>query len=462
MGLLDNFGNLNEEQTQGLLAAAAQMLQASGPSTRPTGLGQILGGGLGAYQDSTLAARKRKLEEDQAKQIGQLRGLQIQEAQGGLADHDRARQQADALRQFYMGQRTPAAGAPDAGGAVPQGMPAMPGATPSPRPTQGTQPDPYTARMIMAQQLRSAGFHEQADAQEAAALKFKPKFANEPRTVRGPDGKPMLVQMADDGTVRPIEGGYGVAEKLAFQNLGGKTVGLDPYSGATSTSYSHTMAPAESARLNLEREKFNFDRSKEAKPTFNADAGGFISPPSRANPQGLITPLAGFSKPDKPLTESQGKASLFSSRMEKSDQILTSLANKGELNSGGIKRFAEGAGRTLGLGTESFGGSLADTLGTATNWTQSDGQQQVEQAKRDFLSATLRMESGAVIGPKEIMDGDKQYFPQSGDSPAVIAQKAANRRTAIAGMALQAGPGAAKLGVGAKPPAGGWSITKVN
>lgn len=268
MGLLDQFSNLNEDQTQGLLAAAAQMLQQSGPSRTPTSFGQVLGGGMSAYQDSTIAARKRKLEEEQAKQVGQLRGLQIQEAQGGLADHDRARTQADMLRQFYMQQRlgqTPTA-APATAGAAPPMASAMPSGPDSPKvggpdwmqtfqagqpapaaarapQAQPSQSDPYSQRMALAQQLRGAGFHAEADAQEAAALKFKPKFANEPRTVRGPDGKPMLVQMADDGTVRPIEGGYGVAEKLNFQDQGGSIGGIDPYTGEIRTTLTKTTTP---------------------------------------------------------------------------------------------------------------------------------------------------------------------------------------------------------------------------
>ena len=46
----------------------------------------------------------------------------------------------------------------------------------------------------------------------------------------------------------------------------------------------------------------------------------------------------------------------------------------------------------------------------------------------------LRRESGAVIGPTEFESGDKQYFPQIGDKPATIAQKARNRQMAIDGI----------------------------
>lgn len=91
MGLLDRFSNLDETQTQGLLAAASQMLQNSGPSRTPVGFGQILGSGLEAYQGSTLAAKRRKMEEEQAKQMAAMRALQMQDMQGSLQDRSRNR-----------------------------------------------------------------------------------------------------------------------------------------------------------------------------------------------------------------------------------------------------------------------------------------------------------------------------------------------------------------------------------
>jgi hypothetical protein len=66
--------------------------------------------------------------------------------------------------------------------------------------------------------------------------------------------------------------------------------------------------------------------------------------------------------------------------------------------------------------------------------------QQAEQAKRDFVNAILRRESGAVISPSEFENANQQYFPQPGDSPEVIAQKAANRQIAIEGVQRAAGP----------------------
>ena len=46
-----------------------------------------------------------------------------------------------------------------------------------------------------------------------------------------------------------------------------------------------------------------------------------------------------------------------------------------------------------------------------------------------------------------------QYFPQPGDSEAVIVQKARNRETALRGLVVAAGPA---MGRNQPPDAGGW------
>ncbi|RZN21936.1 hypothetical protein [Bradyrhizobium sp. Leo121] len=77
----------------------------------------------------------------------------------------------------------------------------------------------------------------------------------------------------------------------------------------------------------------------------------------------------------------------------------------------------------------------------ARNYLHSKEYLQLDQAKRNFLNAKLRQESGAAISPSEFESGDKQYFPLPNDPPEVVAQKAANRRTVIEGMARDAGAG---------------------
>lgn len=74
------------------------------------------------------------------------------------------------------------------------------------------------------------------------------------------------------------------------------------------------------------------------------------------------------------------------------------------------------------------------------NFLTSDQRKQAEQAQRNFINAILRRESGAVISDSEFENAAQQYFPQPGDTPAVIEQKKQNRQLAIQGLIRAAGP----------------------
>lgn len=73
--------------------------------------------------------------------------------------------------------------------------------------------------------------------------------------------------------------------------------------------------------------------------------------------------------------------------------------------------------------------------GFAANYATSPEFQKFDQAKRDFVNAVLRRESGAAISASEFENATKQYFPQPGDSAEKIAEKKRNRQDAIAGVA---------------------------
>lgn len=132
-----------------------------------------------------------------------------------------------------------------------------------------------------------------------------------------------------------------------------------------------------------------------------------------ANP-GLI-PLTGNKTEG---TEGQMTAGLYADRLTASNDIISSL--------------------------EQAGTSLADTalskVPIAGNYLISEDFQKLDQAKRNFINASLRRESGAVISDEEFANGNLQYFPQPGDSEATIKQKRANREMQIAGFQRAAGP----------------------
>lgn len=129
-------------------------------------------------------------------------------------------------------------------------------------------------------------------------------------------------------------------------------------------------------------------------------------------------------------TEFQSKAAIYSARAEEADRILQSL--QGKYSPAALS--AKSAVSNVPV--------IGGVLGVAANAVTSPENQKAEQAQRDFINAVLRQESGAVISDQEFDNARKQYFPQPGDSAEVVAQKAANRRTAIEGIRRGAGKAA--------------------
>ena len=87
-------------------------------------------------------------------------------------------------------------------------------------------------------------------------------------------------------------------------------------------------------------------------------------------------------------------------------------------------------------------GNIKDQVSEASglNALVSPEGQQYNRAKRDFITAVLRRESGAAIAPSEFVTEDKKYFPQPFDDEKVIADKAEARKTALSSMIAQSGP----------------------
>jgi hypothetical protein len=227
--------------------------------------------------------------------------------------------------------------------------------------------------------------------------------------------------------------------------FGGRLSTDNPMAGATINLRNQQAGQARAAAA----ENFAQAAKARAEAADGANGGGMKAPTGyRWNaagtsleyiPGGPADPTTKGAKLAKPPTEGQAKALMFASRMAIADEALGELEKAGTKRPGAIKGTAETLGNILGLGTDSMGGALADVAGTLTNWTQSEEQQQVEQAQRDFINAVLRRESGAVISLGEFRNAAKQYFPQPSDDAATLRQKAANRRAAIAGMKAEFG-----------------------
>lgn len=144
----------------------------------------------------------------------------------------------------------------------------------------------------------------------------------------------------------------------------------------------------------------------------------------------------------KPLTETQSNAVAFGARAIAANKIASDLEDKGVTNTGIIRTIAGGivgqapiVGEKLEQGVRSVFNPIPSVLGGP-----SGEQQQVDQARRNFISAVLRKESGAAIAPSEYANEEKKYFPQIGDTQKTIEQKQEARRLAIKALEAQAGP----------------------
>ena len=136
-------------------------------------------------------------------------------------------------------------------------------------------------------------------------------------------------------------------------------------------------------------------------------------------------------------SEVQGKAAFFADRIEDVEQILeTPTADGQPLDTVGTSLL----GSSLSAGVIPSWVPGSEVVGRLSNYAQSEDYQKFDQARRNFVNAVLRRESGAVISEEEFDNANKQYFPQPGDTPQVMAQKRKNRADALTAMKRDAGP----------------------
>ena len=116
-------------------------------------------------------------------------------------------------------------------------------------------------------------------------------------------------------------------------------------------------------------------------------------------------------------SDAQYTTALFANRVEQAEQVFD-----------GIKDYIENL-PVVGTRLSEY----------APNFAKDTRYQQFDQAKRNFVNAVLRRESGAAIAPSEFESAEQQYFPQAGDKPKVIEQKRRNRKVAMQGLINAAG-----------------------
>lgn len=144
------------------------------------------------------------------------------------------------------------------------------------------------------------------------------------------------------------------------------------------------------------------------------------------------------------LTDAQGNATAFGMRAKESNALLSQLEQGGTKNTGILRSTAAGiVGATPFIG-EKLEQGVSNAMNTLPSFLggPNAAQQATDQARRNFVTAVLRKESGAAISPGEFATESLKYFPQPGDDDSVIRQKQHARETAIKALEVQAGPGA--------------------
>lgn len=158
-------------------------------------------------------------------------------------------------------------------------------------------------------------------------------------------------------------------------------------------------------------------------------------PVAQAPAPGTTAPLIAQRPPEeKPLTEDQARATGFAARMIQASKIIDPLDFSAAAKPGIVETLV---GPKIGP--------------VATNIMRDEDRQRYRQAQENWVRANLRKESGAVIGVEEMAKEIENYFPQQGDTNAVIEQKRKNREAATQGMITAAGPGAKRQGLEFKP-----------
>ena len=282
--------------------------------------------------------------------------------------------------------------------------------------------------------------------------------------------------------------------KVHRQDIGGSIVNIQdnpmlpgygqPVSNMPSIKKTATIGEQTGqARLNFEKEKFNFEKANPGyelkedadgnffgvnKRTLQAvpvTVGGNASEAAPAvSGAGIPTGMRQLTGKGTALTESQGNATAYGMRMKEANSILAPLEKAGVKNTGlvsGVVGSTLGIVPLIGDKLEGMSGSVFNALPQILGGLSPE-QQQVAQARINFITAVLRKESGASISPSEFTTAEKNYFPKPGDDASVVSQKQKARDLAIKAMSIQAGPGAKNIeqfvpsGNAAAPTVSNW------
>jgi hypothetical protein len=443
-GLLDQFQPTQADRDAARKAQLQTFFLSLLGTQRGNEFGALGRGGLlanAAYNQTLDNSQKAAMERMQAAHTAMALQTQMREMQSSDAFNDaitaQPSQQPKSPMQAAMGQAPSLSPTTANVGAVQQAAASAP--------AQGqfekmvAQADQYEALAHDPRYKAAAPKLLQA-AQKIRddALKFRNKNTGT-KVAMDANGKPVFMQESDYAPPSAVQG-FAPPPETAVMDQGGYNQVYDKLRTPAGSQFAKTMtpeqafnAPIQQANLGISQAhlKLAQDAAKRAaanddpnKPKWDSASGQFLYPPSAAAPGGRAVSPEGFTKPDKPLTESQANATGFGMRARAAADIFAELEKSGAPVGSPVAMLANHP---------------------VSNYAAPDWAQQARQAKLNFMTANLRKESGATISPSEFDTEDKKYFPQPGDKPGNIEQKRQMRELAIKSLAVQAGAGASNI-----------------
>lgn len=401
-GLLDWIGT---PAGQGLLTAVAAGMAGARRGAPVNTIGAGLLGGLQGYAN----AQDQQMQAKRYDQQNKLFDAQMQNIQA-QADAKKAAQEQARLQQGYLstvGRVT--------------------------SPVVGAEPNKFDPMKW----LSLGGSVEDAKALSSSGNWGKSAIKDY-KEVRNPDGSVSIVGFDEYGN--QMNTGATPFKDAKIHDFGGYLGAIDPVSLKTTRLGNKSMTPGEAA-VNQRAKDAALAASQAV--TYQQDAeGNFVALPTRVQPGSIVrgspvvagpgmSPLKGAQKDGK-LTESEAKATLYLGQMQSATDTLNKLTTDNKT-------------------ADPWQVALTGNIGG--NILAPESAQQIGQAQNQWSEAYLRQKTGAAATKQEIDLNNRTFFPQVGDSDAVIKQKAAMRAQAERDMTIPAGRGAAKINQSLSAPA---------
>jgi len=407
MGILGNYlpnwlpedPNQNAAARQGLLAFGAGLLGGRGD------LGGILGDGLMAgtqsYQGALAQQQQTALRQAQLDQT-KLENTKLQAAA------DKPMQLQRILTGGAPGQPNRLAGLPKIGD-PPRAAASAPAAEPAQAPasTSSTPAGMYETLMDYGNRLSQAGYAAEAVQYFERAEKLRPELKEQ--VTRTVNGKRVTVNLFRDGSDEVVDRYAPDAEKLNFQNTGGATVGLNPFTGEQVSTITNSVAPgerlaAETTRRGQDKQDFRAREANEINK--QGQRSQIINDPTqgpivvdKGTGQARQVTLGGKAVPGEAVTKREASAKNLIPLIKQADKLIDGAT-----------------GSYLGAGADQG----ARILGVATSGAQNIAQLRVLEG--NIMMAQPRME-----GPQSNMDVElyRQMAAQVGDPTVPTSTKRA-------------------------------------